>query len=312
MYALAGTPGASDRPASYPYAHTGSVYDVTTGSNGTCSPTTLCKGGAGWDGPTGLGTPDGTAAFTAGGGTAPGNTVTVTNPGAQTGTVGTARSLQIKATDSAGAALAYAASGLPTGLTINASSGLISGTPSASGSFSSTVTAKDTTGASGSTTFSWTVSGTTGGAGCSGQKLLNPGFESGATSWTQTSGVITADGAHSRTGSGYAWLDGYGSTHTDSIAQTVTIPAGCRATLTYYLYISSGEGTSTAYDTLKVAANGAVVQTLSNVNKGAGYVLRTVSLSSYAVRSVALKWTGAEDSSVATSFFVDDAALTLG
>ena len=67
VYALAGTPGASDDPNTYPYAHTGNLNDVTTGSNGTCG-APLCTAGAGWDGPTGLGTPNGAAAFKAGGG----------------------------------------------------------------------------------------------------------------------------------------------------------------------------------------------------------------------------------------------------
>ena len=64
VYALAGTPGTSDRPNIYPYSHTASLFDVTSGNNGTCSPAVLCTAGAGWDGPTGLGTPNGTAAFT--------------------------------------------------------------------------------------------------------------------------------------------------------------------------------------------------------------------------------------------------------
>ena len=78
------------------------LFDVTSGNNGTCSPTLLCTAAAGWDGPTGLGTPNGVTAFggTGGGG---GNTVTVTNPGSKTGTVGTATSLQMSATDSGGA-----------------------------------------------------------------------------------------------------------------------------------------------------------------------------------------------------------------
>ncbi|MFD8088486.1 Ig domain-containing protein, partial [Kitasatospora sp. NPDC059722] len=71
-----------------------------------------------------------------------GNTVTVTNPGGQTGTVGTAGSLQISASDSAsGQTLTYAATGLPAGLSINSSTGLISGTPTAAGTSSVTVTA---------------------------------------------------------------------------------------------------------------------------------------------------------------------------
>ncbi len=104
----------------------------------------------------------------AGSGGGGGNTVTVTNPGSQTWTVGTAVSLQVHASDSAsGQTLTYSATGLPGGLSINASSGLISGTPNATGSGSATVTAKDTTGASGSATFSWTVN--TQATGCTGQ-----------------------------------------------------------------------------------------------------------------------------------------------
>ena len=88
-----------------------------------------------------------------------GNTVTVTNPGNQTSTVGTAASVQIHATDSgSGQALTYSATGLPAGLSVNASSGLISGTPTAQGTSSVTVTARDGTGASGSASFTWTVS----------------------------------------------------------------------------------------------------------------------------------------------------------
>jgi subtilase family serine protease len=310
VYAVAGTPGASDHPNSYPYAHTGNLFDVTSGSNGSCSPSVLCHGGAGWDGPSGLGTPNGTAAFTAGGGG--GNTVTVTDPGDQTGTVGTAVSLQIHASDSAtGQTLAYTASSLPAGLSINSSTGLISGTPTTNNTYNVTVTATDTTQASGSTSFQWTIGGG-GGGSCSGQKLVNPGFESGSTGWTASSGVIKTDGAHSHAGNGYAWLDGYGVTHTDTLSQAaISIPSGCSANLTYYLYISSSEGTTTAYDKLTLTANGTAVQSFSNRNKGTTYVQRSVNLSSYAGQGVTLKWTGTEDSSLATSFLIDDTALTL-
>src|ERR1700722_19154256 len=85
-------------------------------------------------------------ALAAAGGGGSGNTVTVTNPGTQTGTVGTAASLQIHATDSAaGQTLSYSATGLPTGLSINSSTGLISGTPTTAGTSNVTVTAKETT-----------------------------------------------------------------------------------------------------------------------------------------------------------------------
>ena len=64
VYADAGTPSAGSTPASFPYAHTGSLFDVTTGSTASCSPAYLCTAETGYDGPTGLGTPDGLTAFT--------------------------------------------------------------------------------------------------------------------------------------------------------------------------------------------------------------------------------------------------------
>ncbi|MFI1208456.1 peptidase S8 [Streptomyces sp. NPDC020802] len=66
VYALAGAPSASSYPAKFPYAAAGtsSLNDVTSGSNGTCATAYLCTARAGYDGPTGLGTPQGLAAFT--------------------------------------------------------------------------------------------------------------------------------------------------------------------------------------------------------------------------------------------------------
>jgi hypothetical protein len=93
------------------------------------------------------------------GATGTGDTVTVTNPGTQAGTVGTAASLQVKATDSAsGQTLTYAASGLPAGLSISSTTGLVSGTPTTAGSSSVTVTVTDGTGAKGTASFTWTIS----------------------------------------------------------------------------------------------------------------------------------------------------------
>ncbi|MEZ0580727.1 M4 family metallopeptidase [Nocardioides sp. MH1] len=243
-----------------------------------------------------------------------GNTVTVTNPGNQTGTVGTAKSLQVSASDSAsGQTLTYSAAGLPAGLTINASSGLISGTPTTAATYSTTVTAKDTTGATGSATFTWTISGSGGGGTCSGQKIANPGFESGAASWSSTSGVITTDtGEAAHAGSWKAWLDGYGTTHTDTLSQSVTIPAGCTATLSFYLHIDSAETTgTTAYDKLTVKAGSTTLATYSNLNKASGYALKSFNVSSLAGQTVTISFSGTEDSSLETSFVVDDTALTL-
>ncbi|PBC71230.1 Zn-dependent metalloprotease [Streptomyces sp. TLI_235] len=151
-----------------------------------------------------------------------------------------------------------------------------------------------------------------------GNLLLNPGFESGATSWTGTSGVITTDaGAAPRTGSYYAWLDGYGSTHTDTLSQSVTIPSTATAPkLTFWNRITTAETGTTAYDTLKVqVVNGTTTTTLatySNVDATSGYVQRTLDLSAFKGKTVTIKFTGAEDSSLQTSFLIDDTSVTAG
>ena len=62
VYGLAGNAASIDQQLPVP-AHAASLFDVTTGSNGTCSPSQLCTARAGWDGPTGLGTPNGTGGF---------------------------------------------------------------------------------------------------------------------------------------------------------------------------------------------------------------------------------------------------------
>ena len=62
VYALAGN-AASVNYGSYPYSHTSSLNDVTSGSNGSCGGSDLCTATSGWDGPTGLGTPNGAGGF---------------------------------------------------------------------------------------------------------------------------------------------------------------------------------------------------------------------------------------------------------
>ncbi|WP_329320145.1 MULTISPECIES: M4 family metallopeptidase [unclassified Streptomyces] len=244
--------------------------------------------------------------------TPPSNGVTVTNPGSQSSTVGTAVSLQVSASSTNGGSLSYSASGLPTGLSINSSTGAITGTPTTAGTYSTTVTVTDSTGATGTASFSWTVSSGGGGTCSSAQLLGNPGFESGNTTWTASTGVITTDSGEAAHGGSYkAWLDGYGATHTDTLSQSVTIPAGCKASLTFYLHIDTAETTtSTAYDKLTVTAGSTTLATYSNLNKATGYTQKTFDLSSFAGTTVTLKFNGVEDSSLQTSFVLDDTALT--
>ncbi|GAA1906094.1 putative Ig domain-containing protein [Streptantibioticus ferralitis] len=265
--------------------------------------------------------PSGSTSFTWTVNPAAGNTVTVASPGNQTGTVGTAASLQIHADDSAsGQALTYSASGLPAGLSIDASTGLISGTPTTAGTSTVSVTATDTSNASGSTTFTWTVNPSS--SGCTPAQLLgNPGFETGGSApWSASSGVInnsSSEPPHS--GSWDAWLDGYGTTHTDTLSQTVSIPSGCASyQLSFWLHIDTAETSTTiAYDTLTVQvlnSSGTVLGTLagySNLNHNTGYAQHTFDLSAYAGQNVTLKFTGSEDKELQTSFVIDDTAVNV-
>ncbi|HEX6876591.1 MAG TPA: S8 family peptidase [Nocardioidaceae bacterium] len=150
----------------------------------------------------------------------------------------------------------------------------------------------------------------------SGQLLGNPGFESGNTVWAATSGVIdSSTGRPARSGSWKAWLDGYGSSHTDTLSQSVTIPStATSATLSFYVRIDTSETTtSTAYDTLKVqvTAGGSTstLATYSNLNANSTYSLKSFNLTSYKGQTVTVKFTGTEDSSLQTSFVIDDTAL---
>jgi Zn-dependent metalloprotease len=157
----------------------------------------------------------------------------------------------------------------------------------------------------------------TGGGGTGSNLLANPGFESGATSWTSSTGVITSSTSGTpHAGSYYAWLDGYGSAHTDTLSQTVTVPAAASASLSFYLYVDTEETGSTAYDKLTVAVTSGSTTTTkatySNANASAGYVQKTIDLSAYAGKTITLKLTGTEDSSAATSFLIDDTSLTTG
>jgi choice-of-anchor B domain-containing protein len=217
------------------------------------------------------------------------------------------------------------ASGLPSGATASFSpSSVTSGGSSTmtistsastpAGTYNITITGTGTS-ATRTTPYTLTVNGT-GGCSSPGQKLGNPGFESGNTVWTATSGVIGqygSSGQPPRTGTWNAWLDGYGSTHTDTLSQTVTLPAGCSTyTLSFWLHIDSAETTTTIqYDRLTVQVGTTTLATYSNLNEATGYQQRTFNLAAYAGQTITLKFTGTEDSSLQTSFVIDDTAINV-
>ncbi|MFF4359030.1 M1 family aminopeptidase [Streptomyces sp. NPDC001604] len=145
------------------------------------------------------------------------------------------------------------------------------------------------------------------------QVVTNGGFESGTSPWTQSStSVITSrSGQTAHGGTSYAWLDGTGGTHTDTLSQSVTIPSGCStATLSFWLHIDTTETTSSiAYDKLTAKLGSTTLATYSNLDKNTGYVKKTLDVSAFAGQTLSLAFTGSEDSSLQTSFVLDDIAL---
>jgi kumamolisin len=169
------------------------------------------------------------------------------------------------------------------------------------------------------------VCGALAGAGAAaGQQFLgNPGFENGAANpapWVPTAGVIdNSPGEPPHSGLWKAWLDGYGTTHTDTLYQQVTIPAAAKsATLSFWLHIDTAEiSTINATDTLKVqirsAANAvlATLGTYSNLTPVHGFIQKTFSLDAFIGQTIRIHLAGVEDSSRQTSFVVDDFALVV-
>ncbi len=150
-----------------------------------------------------------------------------------------------------------------------------------------------------------------------GNLLLNPGFESGATSWTGTTGAITNNtGRPARTGTWKAWLGGNGSTSTETVSQNVTVPStATAAALSYWIRTDTAESGSTAYDTMRVqvVVDGVTttLKTFSNVGTNATYTNFSHSLLAYKGKTVTVKFLMNEDSSLQTSFVVDDTAVNV-
>ncbi|HVS80636.1 MAG TPA: hypothetical protein VHE60_02785 [Pyrinomonadaceae bacterium] len=226
--------------------------------------------------------------------------------------------------------ISLSASGLPTGATVSFNPTSIAA-PGA-GSSTLTISAGASTpvgtynvvinGAGGAQTHSVAINLTvTSGGGTTQQLLGNPGLENGSSNtapWTVTSGVIDSSAFEApHTGSWKAWLNGYGSVHTDSILQQVSIPStATQAALSFWLHIDTAETTTTtAYDTLKVQlrnSSGTVLATLatySNLNAGAGYSQVSFDVTSYKGQTIQVFLVGTEDAGLKTSFVVDDFAL---
>ena len=225
VYGRSGTPPAA--PYAVPYGRASSFVDITTGGNGPCGPP-LCAATAGWDGPTGLGTPASVATFASGDGTVAAGPPACPAPAA---------------------------------------------------------------------------------------RLTDGGFESGGTGWTATGRVLSTGygGRPVHSGHRAAWFGGYGAARTDTLRQSVTLPAGCTGyTLSLYLRVDTAQpGHTVAADRLWVAVAGTVLATWSNLDAAAGYLRHTVDLRRYAGSTVTLTFTGTENGSRQTTFLLDDLAVTV-
>jgi len=289
-------------------ATTGTSSVTITGTSGTLNHTTSISLTV-----NGVATPDfslsaSPTSLTVQQGTSGHSTITVTPSGGFTGSV------------------TLSNSALPSGVTATISPNPTTSTSTITFTATSTATTGTSTititGTSGTLTHTTTISLTISAAGGTTQLIGNPGFENGTSTapWTLTAGVINNSASEPpHSGSWDAWMDGYGTTHTDSSQQTVSIPAGkTSATLTFWLHIDTAETTTTtAFDTLKVQVlntSGTVLATLgtfSNLNHATGYQQHSFSMNSFIGQTVVIKFTGTEDTSLQTSFVLDDVNLNV-
>ena len=145
------------------------------------------------------------------------------------------------------------------------------------------------------------------------EKIVNGGFESGAAPWVQAAsgGYAVIDATRPHAGTKSAYLGGYNGA-SDLIYQTVTVPAN--GTLSYWRYISTQE-TSHSYDFLYVRVyntGGTLLATLRTWSDGSplnAWSQDSISLANYAGQTVRISFNATNDSSLPTSFFVDDVSV---
>jgi hypothetical protein len=147
--------------------------------------------------------------------------------------------------------------------------------------------------------------------------LVNNGFESGATGWSASQGVLNTD-ANARTGASFAWLGGYNNAG-DQLSQTLSVPAGAAAvSLQFWYRIVTAETLAGLYDGMLVSVHDSAGTTLStlklytNQDKTEGWAPSPVfDLSAFAGRTIQLRFTAVTDESEVSSFLVDDIELSV-
>jgi subtilisin family serine protease len=151
-----------------------------------------------------------------------------------------------------------------------------------------------------------------------GELVVNGGFEGSVSPWTLSGSAFWSTGGNHRSGTGYSIL-GAGNNASGSEYQTVTIPAGHPANLTFWLNITTSESLTTAYDFMYVevrSTSGALLGTLGSFsNRNAvsapnAYTQRSFSLAAWRGQTVRLQFRGTTDVTLPTSFRIDDVSLS--
>ncbi len=154
---------------------------------------------------------------------------------------------------------------------------------------------------------------------CTTELLTNGGFEGSASPWvgSGTGYFYINAGNYPHGGTGYIYF-GVNNSNSGQSYQTVTIPAAACGNLTFWLNVTSSETTTgTQYDRLFIEvrnSSGTLMGTLgtfSNLNKGTAgaYTQRSFSMASYRGQTVRLQFRQTNDSSLPTTFRVDDVSL---
>ncbi len=151
-----------------------------------------------------------------------------------------------------------------------------------------------------------------------GNLLVNPRFELGPKfGWTASPYVISSDTFEpSRSGSWKAWLGGYAKAHTDSLYQTVTLPASVTTiSLSFWVHIDSMDGSGSPHDRMALQirdGSGVLKQTLavySNSNAAIGFLKKTFNLTPYKGQTIQIYFIEVDDSNFQTDFVLDDFTL---
>jgi hypothetical protein len=230
----------------------------------------------------------------------------------------------INVTNTGGGTLNFTVSDNAPWLTVSPASGTAPATLTASvditglaaGTFNGTITINGD-GAT-NTPVSIPVTLTVNGAG-GNELIVNGGFEGSAAPWTLTGGAVRSTGGNHRSGTGYLILGGVNNA-SQSAFQQITIPSGTSPSLNFWLNVTSAETTTTTqFDRFFVevrSTSGALLATLatfSNLNRVAAanaYTLRgPLNLSSFAGQTVRIQFRATTDSSLITSFRVDDVSV---